>query len=228
VKALKYINYFFYLAWNWNPILAFFIIYHEIRGEKEYQLHTTGFDELKSLEKQGTDISHATMYMPANYFMLEKMLGRITVNASNNCFIDIGCGKGRVMIVAAHYGFKKIAGVEFSKQFCAEATKLIKTKEKEFINTSFSVINRDAADFIIPDDATTIFLYNPFDAFIMKKVVKYIEESLLRVPRNMQVVYINPQEKYLFLRAGFTEVFHYKKLKYLEGSILKTRVTHLK
>lgn len=72
MKFFTYIHYFFFLSWNWNPILAFFIIRHEIKGEKKYDIHITGFDELKHVKKKGIDITHATIYMPVNYYILEK------------------------------------------------------------------------------------------------------------------------------------------------------------
>jgi len=37
--------------------------------------------------------------------------------ANNKTFLDIGCGKGRPMIVAACYGFEEIVGIDFSKNF---------------------------------------------------------------------------------------------------------------
>ena len=224
MKIFQYINYFFYLGWNWNPVLASFMIYHEIRGEKKYRLHTTGYDELKSLSKHGIDITHAIMYMPANYFILEKLLAKIKVRAGNNCLLDIGCGKGRVLAVAAHYGFKKIIGVEFSKKFCEETKMNLLAAEKDFSNSSFDIINQDASVYIIPDEVTTVFLYNPFDAEIMNHVVNHITDSLQRKPRNIYIIYLNPQEKHLFIQAGFTEIFHYKKLKYLEGIILIKKI----
>ncbi|MGE5107354.1 MAG: methyltransferase domain-containing protein [Sphingobacteriales bacterium] len=223
MKVIDYIRYFFYLAWNWNPLLACFIIYHEIRGEKKYKLHTTGYDELNKLASEGIDVSHATMYMPANYYLLEKMLNYVKSIPGNECLLDIGCGKGRVLIVAAHYGFRNLIGVEFSKKFCAETNAIILSKEKEFPLTSFSVINQDASSFVIPDNTTTIFLYNPFDEVIMNNVVLHVEESLKRRPRNLLIIYINPQGKHLFINNGFKEIFHAKKLKYLEGVILEKK-----
>ncbi|HET9056229.1 MAG TPA: class I SAM-dependent methyltransferase [Chitinophagaceae bacterium] len=223
LNVFNYIRYFFYLAFNWNPVLACFVIYHELRGEKKYKLHTSGYNLLKKLIKEGVDISHATMYMPANYFVLEKLFNKLTITPGNNCIVDIGCGKGRVLIVAAYYGFKKITGVEFSKTFCARANQIIQSKKSVFPDVTFGIVNQDAATYIIPDETTTIFLYNPFDEEVMKKVILNIEESLNRKPRSLIVIYVNPQAKHLFLQSGFKEIFYCKKLKYLEGCILEKK-----
>src|SRR5580658_679055 len=103
-----FINYFKYIARNWDLRIAIFVIFHEIRGERKYRLHTIGIDDLKSLEEKNIDISHATMYMPLNYFVLENLMEEIVRHPGNKTFLDIGCGKGRVAAVAAYYHFEKI------------------------------------------------------------------------------------------------------------------------
>ena len=71
MRFFTYIKYFFYLASNWNLRIAWHILDKEIKGEKKYGIQTTGADELKKLEAKGIDISHATIYMPASYDLLE-------------------------------------------------------------------------------------------------------------------------------------------------------------
>src|ERR1700712_4104808 len=98
------------------------MIKSEIKGEKKYGINTTGADELKQLEKKGIDIEHATIYMPVNYPILEELFDKINISTCKH-FIDIGCGKGRALCVAAQYRCKKVTGIDFSKEFCAAATK---------------------------------------------------------------------------------------------------------
>lgn len=219
MKFFKYIRYFFYVATNWNITIAFVLLRHEIRGEKKYGINTTGADELKSLKKKGIDITHATLYMPVSYQLIEEALKQIPAENKNH-FFDIGCGKGRAMCVAAHAGFNKISGVDFSKEFCNAATgNLTGTKEK-FSAINYSVIESDAAITPIPIDVDCIFLFNPFDEEIMKKVMQHINDSIRKEPRKINVIYANPLCKNLFLNNGFTEVYYTKKLQYFEISIL--------
>ena len=218
--SFKFIRYFFYLAVNWNIRIAWHIIKQEINGEKKYGIDTTGADELRSLEDKGIDISHATIYMPASYDLLENFFSRINLKEYHH-FVDIGCGKGRAICVAASFGAKKITGVELSKDLCVSAKEnLQKTKEKypDFI---YDVYNNDAFYFKIEKDVDCIFMFNPFDETIMSGVLENIEASLQKNPRKITVIYINPLQKHLFLESGFKEKYHYQKLHYLEGSILE-------
>ena len=68
-----------------------------------------------------------------------------------------------------------------------------------------------------------IFFFNPFDEIIMSAVVNNIFESLQSNPRKISIIYINPLHKEYFLKAGFTETWYIKKMKYIEAVIL-TRV----
>jgi len=223
MKIFSYIRYFAFLAWNWNLRIAFFLINYEIKGEKKYGIQTTGADELKSLQTKGIDITHATIYMPANYFMLEKVMEEISKHPHNKTFLDLGCGKGRAMAAAAHYGFKKITGVDFSKQFCNEANANMELVQKKITGVDFKILLQDAFYYEIPADVTTIFFFNPFDEVIMSGVVENILRSLEKNPRTIRVIYINPMQKELFIEAGFTEIFHYQKLKWLQACILEKR-----
>ena len=120
MHSLKYIRYFLYLAYNWNMRIARHIIKNEIKGENKYGIDSTGADELGALKRKGVDITHATIYMPASYDLLEAVFNRLK-NEKLSHFIDIGCGKGRTMAVAAYYGFNKVSGIDFSKELCQAA-----------------------------------------------------------------------------------------------------------
>ena len=219
---LQYLPYFFYIGVNWNWRIAFTLIGHEIKGEKKYGISTTGADELKKLRTQGIDTSHSTMYMPVSYELIEEALKEIPAKNKQH-FFDIGCGKGRAMCVAAHYGFTKVSGIDFSKSFCEAAeANLLRIKEK-VPGIRFSVVTADAAFTEIPADADCIFLFNPFDDTIMKKAVQHIMQSLQKNPRTLHVIYANPLYKNLFTSNGFSETFHIKKLTYFEISILSRK-----
>ena len=221
----NYIRYFFYLAVNWNPRIAFHLIKQEITGEKKYGIHTTGADELKSLQKKGIDITHATIYMPVSYELLDALFKQLKRSSSQpvHHFLDIGCGKGRTLCVAAHQGFNKLTGIDFAKYLCDTAVKNLNITRKQFPSLDFDVINNDAFYFEIPDDVDCIFLFNPFDEIIMSGVVQNILNSLEAYPRNLSILYVNPLHKEYFINAGFTETWQSKKMTYLEGVILENK-----
>lgn len=218
MKGWLYLKYFWYLAKNWNPVIATHLLKQEIKGEKKYGIHTSGEDELKSLENLGVDISHATIYMPASYSLLEELLS-LPLLKKYNYFVDIGCGKGRAICVAAHFGFKKLLGLELSKDLCKIAKENIAETKKAFPQLDAKIINNDAYYFEIETDMDCLFLFNPFDEFVMEAVMENVKISLAKKDRPMAIIYLNNLHEQPILNAGFKEVYNCKRLQYLQGSV---------
>lgn len=219
MRFFNFLSYYFYIGINWNWKIASTIILQEIKGEKKYGIQTTGADELQQLKKMGTDISHATIYMPVSYHLLEIIFTHLPQHNRHH-FLDIGCGKGRAICVAAFNGFLKVTGIDFSEKFCDAATKNFKIIQKKTAHTQCTIVHNNILNYTIPNDVSCIFLFNPFDDEIMKVVVENIVISLQQQPRNLTIVYVNPLYKYFFVHAGFTEVFYTKQKKYFEVAIL--------
>ncbi len=214
------LNYFLFLRSNWNLRLALFTIRYEITGEKEYGIDTLGVDDLKNADVNSDNKKHAYIYQPASYFLLEKIFDFLNTDFDKSGFVDYGCGKGRVMAVAAFNCYKNITGIDFSQQLCEVAKKNTNKIKGFFPASNFNTHCIDAIDYEIQKEDTTFFFFNPFDEVVMLQVVKNILASQKKFPREIVVIYINPLFKEIFLAAGFEEVFSYSKLDYLEVSIL--------
>ena len=226
MRYFYYLRLFSFIAFNWNIRLAWFTVYHEIRGEKKYNLDTSKVENVKKLSTKGDNVEHAELYQGANYYLLEKVFDHLqtieanlpTGQAGQN-ILDFGCGKGRVLAVAAYYGFRKITGVEFAKELCDVARKNIIPVQQRFPDKIFNVIHANAVDYKIEYDTNVFFFFNPFDEVVMLAVAKNILTSLKQNPREIYVVYINPVHKEIFMSAGFEQIFHYEKLKYIQATI---------
>jgi SAM-dependent methyltransferase len=217
---MRYLNYFRYLAYNWNIQLALFIIRYEIKGEKKYQQNTIGINNLKQ-EIPNAQLVHASIYQPINYYSAELLFDQTYLEDTEGALLDLGCGMGRVFSIAAAYNFKHIIGVDFSQNLCNAATSNALNTQANYPHTKVEVICQDAGSYSIPANVTTIFLFNPFDDFVMKKVINNIEESIKINQRSIKILYANPLYKKLFLDAGYIETYYFKKLTYLEGSVLE-------
>jgi SAM-dependent methyltransferase len=219
-KFFSYIKYFFFLTFKWDIKIATHILLQEIKGEKKYKISTTGADELRSLEEKGIEIDHSAIYMPVSYDVLDDIFQQLNIKDSSH-FLDIGCGKGRAIAVAAHKGFNKVTGIDLSKELCIEAGENLALTKKHFPNLQYRIINNDAFYFEIPNDVDHIFMFNPFDDVIMDAVAENILESFEINPRTITLVYANPLYKQELLNVGFKEIYYTQKMVYLEASILQ-------
>ncbi len=216
------LKYFFYLAYHWNSRIAWHIIKEEWKGEKKYGIQTTGADELKELEELGIDLDHATIYMPVSYGLIENCFEKISQLSDQPIqhMLDLGSGKGRALCIAPSYGIQQLTGIDFSKNLCNAAIENLENLKIKYPGIEYKIINNDAFYYEIPNTVDLIFLFNPFDEIILKGVTENMEASLKEKPRKLWILYVNPLHKEILLHAGFKEVFHVKKLRYLEASIL--------
>jgi hypothetical protein len=68
------------------------------------------------------------------------------------------------------------------------------------------LVTVDAAQYDIPDDVTVAYFYNPFEGQVFSDVVDRIRASLVRRPRNLRLIYVNPVMHDYLIHSGFRMV----------------------
>lgn len=220
-RWIDYIKILWYFAINWNLRLALFIVLHEIRGEKKYRLNTSFPAELSRLTIRNGDISRSSRYEAVNFFILEALLQRITEIEKVRSFTDLGCGRGRAMAVAAHYGFTTIRGVDFAEELCKSAEENMCNIAQLFPTVQYKVICDNVSDYTIQSDESVFFMFNPFDDTTIRKFLKKVEDSVELHPRTVYFLYASPKHIEVFFEFEYEPVFRKRKLKWLDGVILK-------
>ena len=104
-------------------------------------------------------------------------------------FLDMGCGKGYVMTVAASYPFEKIGGVEYTQELCEICKKNLEHLHLEQVE----VFHEDAKYFDKYADYDIFYFCNPFDETILSAVAKRIIES--HQNEKCYIYYLNPNQE---------------------------------
>jgi hypothetical protein len=216
----KYISYFFYVAVNWTPWLAFFVLYHDIRGAIKYGITTFVPVALNKLTIINGDTSKASPYEAANYYLLEKLFTAFRKLSNADSLIDLGCGKGRVLVVAAHFGFTHITGIDFATELSTEASVNMKKLHQKFPQLKWKVINDNVANYTISPDDSVFFMFNPFTEEIIEMFLNKLESSCQQFPRTTWFLYASPLHKEILLKRGYEIVFR-KHIMNLKSIILQ-------
>jgi hypothetical protein len=108
-------------------------------------------------------------------------------------FIDLGSGKGRTLLMAGDYPFRRIVGVELLPALHLAAQENLE-KYRGASQKCFAIesVCGDAAEFIFPAEPTVLFLFNPFPEAGFRRVIGNLERSLQEHPRKVFVIYHNP------------------------------------
>jgi hypothetical protein len=113
--------------------------------------------------------------------------------AAGRVFIDLGCGKGRALLLASEYPFRRIVGVEFAPELVRAAREnLLRFHNPRQVCRDLEVVQADAAAFPFPDDPLVLYLFNPFGPEVLAPVVEGVRHALARHPRPVTVLYYRP------------------------------------
>jgi SAM-dependent methyltransferase len=119
-------------------------------------------------------------------------------------FIDLGCGKGRPMLVAAERPFREVVGVDLSAELVevARANAAI-MQARQSGRAPIRVVAGDAANYPIPSGDVVLFLYNPFGAPLHAQFLKGVERAVQAGQRAVYIIYYNPVHGALYDAAPF-------------------------
>jgi SAM-dependent methyltransferase len=187
--------------------------------------------KLKQLSRDGFDAAHGTdtaeilvgrelgpgvtrgghlvsRYETTSAGAIRTALDSLDLELSEFAFIDLGCGKGKPLMVAASYPFRRLIGVDISPACVEAARRNIAGYGPDKIDLArVELLAMDVEDFAFPDDPLVLYLFNPFPPKLMERVIGNLEDSLAARPRQAAIVYVNPraiaavQKSALFVRV---------------------------
>jgi SAM-dependent methyltransferase len=126
------------------------------------------------------------------------------LNFRDFTFVDLGSGKGRTLLMASDYPFRRIVGVELLPSLHQIAKQNL-SQYKSDTQKCFALesICADATAFPFPGDPLLIYLFNPFPEIGMRQVFANLERSLRDHPRAVYVLYHNPLLEHVLTERGF-------------------------
>lgn len=174
--------------------------------DKIYHISTSGEigRELLNADNQAS-LSHATYYQAVPMEYLDILFELLQDDSSENHFIDIGCGKGRACFYATQK-YQRITGIDFSPNLIADAQKNLQA----FSGTIKGEIKfelRDASLYDLPDEPSLVYLYNPFNEYILRKFITRNMEHFAK--HQSRIAYVNDVCHDLLIRCGFTREMKY-------------------
>jgi SAM-dependent methyltransferase len=121
----------------------------------------------------GPSIAHATHYEPTPVGDFAALLAHVPFALERATFVDLGSGMGRAVFLAARHPFKTVVGVEFSRALHEIAKdNLARLESATLLCRDVRIVCADAATYAFPRGPLVVYLYNPFDATIMARVLE--------------------------------------------------------
>ena len=132
-------------------------------------------------------------YQPTDPVLFQEMMASLPINFDGFTFVDLGSGKGRTLLMASEYPFRRVLGVELIAELHRAAEENIRDYRSPTQRcTSIESILADAREFDLPEEPLVLFLFNPLPERALSEVLRRLGNSLARVTRSVWVVYHNP------------------------------------
>jgi SAM-dependent methyltransferase len=151
---------------------------------------------------------YATFYLPTTLWKFREVMVALhdqEIRPSEFSFLDFGCGKGRMLLLAVEAGFGAVIGVEFAPELVRVAMENLRFYRGR--RRRPTIFCADATTFPIPMGPVVLFMFNPFKGPVLEAVADNIKRSFSEHPREMFVVYLVPQPDSPFDRgAPFVKV----------------------
>jgi hypothetical protein len=157
--------------------------------ETTLRVHPTDLD-IKS-----SNWIHAGAYFPTPTGLLMEVLPALKIKFEDFTFVDLGSGKGRIVLLASDFPFREIVGVEFSAELHAAAERNVATySESRRRCPKITLLCMDFTEFELPSTPVILYLYNPAAEVVIRMLARNIERSLKEHPRAIWIIYVTPRD----------------------------------
>lgn len=193
------------------------------------QVEARQFDRRYCVETRGEhsapDDCRGYFYRGSPIRLAKRSLASLQIDHSKFVFVDLGCGKGRVLFLAADYPYKRIIGVELSRELQGTALSNISAfRACRPASPDITFLSRDAAQFVLPDDPLVIYMFNSFPASVLLEILANLRASLEASPRPLLLLYSNPYLHPILDRSGFLHRLQVIHVPFVGPSVKRYRV----
>jgi len=180
----------------------------------EYGVRTSGLIAGRNLKTGHRHDRHSTAYFGVAPSVFKSLLQRWRRTSpiapiGEFTFIDAGAGMGRGVLLASELPFREVIGIELNSTLVRIARKNVSTWRAEKRGQSpIVVVEGDAVEFSFPDGPCLVFLFNPFGATVMRRLLRKLAASFADRPGQLDLLYVNnEQEGILECQRGFSRLF---------------------
>lgn len=181
--------------------------------DRKYGVNTSGKIQLAELDIESENWIYGVRYRPIFCVEFGPVFEELNLSYEKFIFVDLGSGKGRTLLLASAFPFKKIIGVEFSQELTSIAKENLISYPKELMKCKdIELICMDAVEYNLPEEPVVLYFYDPFHQPVMARVLDNITTSFRNKSRRIVILYYGPRYHDLLDNIGFL-----KKLKSTKG-----------
>ncbi len=183
----------------------------------QYGTDTSGLVDPPIAHRDAHLVGQLRPYMGSQPTIIRRALDTLG-DIAGYTFIDIGCGKGRPMVVASEYPFALALGYDISADLVRIANENSVVMARHYPQRPpIRALHANAAELRFPAGKVVVFLFNPFGPELMAELLDKLESALANgTIEHLFIVYDNPVCGAVFdasshLQRWFAGVFPYDR-----------------
>lgn len=166
-----------FMPWRWKRD-------QQSEFDRQFGVDTSGIVRIASMEIDSPNYIHARYYKATSVELFVSLMQRLEIDPREYVFIDYGSGKGLTLLLASHYPFERIIGVEFGADLVRTAQENAARYRSPLQKcANIESVCLDAAAFEPPDRPLVIYCYDPFGLPVLRSVLEKLASSYQRLPR---------------------------------------------
>jgi predicted RNA methylase len=143
------------------------------------------------LRVESLNQSDAAPYFPTRGRAFRKALEAFQV-PKEGTLVDLGSGKGKILLLAAQRGYPRVRGIEFSPDLARIADANIERMRGKLGNADVRTICTDVTTYEFAPDENVFFMFAPFGPAVMRQTMSNLQDSLDKHPRRIWIIYTSP------------------------------------
>jgi scyllo-inositol 2-dehydrogenase (NADP+) len=192
----------------------------EIRTEDRHpfdratNLDTSGFIPVRQLTSGRPSDSQQGSYYATPPSLAQAMLDRWLETpdrlfVENYTFIDLGSGKGRVVLIASQLSFRKCIAIEHDAHLHAIAVaNFARWQQSGNARSPLEARCQDALAFEFPPGPCLVYLFNPFPSHVLAQLIDRIAAAFADRPGQLDLLYVNAEFGHILdQHPGFTRLW---------------------
>lgn len=136
-------------------------------------------------------------------------------------FLDLGCGKGRAVLMASELPFREVIGVDLSPELCRVAEQNLgryfgsrrrwRSGPPLERRAPVSIECADVTRYQYPATDLLVYMFNPFRGAVFRNVLDRLTESRREKPRRVYIALSNPSsEDQLEAHDAFAKLYEFQ------------------
>ena len=178
--------------------------YGDLDFDLDHSVDTTRANVSLRIQLAATLAGHP--YFATEPWLFEQIMQALPADLREFTFVDMGSGKGRVLLMASSYPFLRIIGAEFLPSLHQSALQNIaKYTSEEQQCRQIESHCMDARDFQFPAGPLVVYMFNSFPEPVFAAILENLSRSISEKPRPLYVAYRYLEFEHLLAQCDWLE-----------------------